>query len=65
MLDKDNNNRGDGMSNKSERITIRLTPEDKEKIKIMAIKKGVTISDMFLVAMMKYISGEEEKIIKR
>ena len=49
-------------SSKSERITIRLTEEEKQRIKILAIKKNITISELCLVAMMKYISSEEEKI---
>lgn len=52
------------MSTKSERITIRVSPKDKEKIKIMAIKKNMTLSDMMLVAMMKYIVEEEKKLMK-
>lgn len=48
------------MSNKSERITIRLTKEEKENIKILAIKKNMTMSELCLIAMLKYISSEEK-----
>lgn len=51
------------MSNeKTERLTVRLTKDQKEKIKIMAIKKGMTISELFLVSMMKYVSENEMMI---
>lgn len=49
-------------SNKSERITIRVSKEEKDKIKILAIKKHITMSELCLISMMKYISSEEEKV---
>lgn len=51
------------MSNKSDRITIRVKPEDKEQIKMMAIKKNTSVSDMVLLALMKYVSEEEKKMM--
>ena len=47
------------MSDKTERITVRLTKEQKDRIKIMAIKKDITVSELFLLALMKYIAEEE------
>lgn len=49
------------MGDKTERITIRLRPQDKERIKIMAIKKGVTVSELVLCSLIKYIAEEERK----
>lgn len=48
------------MSDKTERITVRLTREQKDRIKIMAIKKNMTVSELFLLALMKYIAEEEK-----
>lgn len=48
------------LSNKTERITVRLT---KEQIKIFAIKHNITVSDLFLTAMLKYIASEEKNLI--
>lgn len=52
------------MSNKTERITIRVSPNDKEKIKILAVKKGVSVSELVLCALLHQISDEERKMIK-
>lgn len=49
------------MSNKSDRITIRVKPEDKKKIKQIALEKEMTISDLCLLAMLKFISAEEDR----
>lgn len=51
------------LSNKTERITVRLTKEQKEQIKIFAIKHNITVSDLFLTAMLKYIASEEKNLI--
>lgn len=52
------------MNNKSERITVRLTKDQKDNIKLLAIKQGITVSEMFLVAMSRYIAEEEKKQIE-
>lgn len=52
------------MSNKNERITVRLTKEQKDHIKLLATKQGITVSEMFLISMSRYIAEEEKKQIK-
>ena len=52
---------GDDMRDKTERITVRLTKEQKAHIKEYAVKHDITISELFLIAMMKYITNEELK----
>lgn len=52
---------GDDMGDKTERITVRLTKEQKAHIKEYAVKHDITISELFLIAMLKYISAEEVK----
>lgn len=49
------------MGDKTERITIRLRPQDKTKIKMYAVEHDMKISELFLVAMLKLISQEENK----
>lgn len=49
------------MSNRTERITVRLTKEQKDKIKIMAIKRDMTVSELFLVSLSRYIAEEERQ----
>lgn len=51
----------DSMRDKTERITVRLTKEQKAHIKEYAVKHDITISELFLIAMLKYISAEEVK----
>lgn len=51
-------------SDKTERLTLRLTKEQKDKIRILAINKNMTLSQLCLVAMMKYVSEEEMKLMK-
>lgn len=48
---------------KDERITIRLREEDKQKIKIWCIKNNMTLSELCLVAINRYINNEEIKSI--
>lgn len=48
---------------KKERLTLRLTKDQKDKIRILAINKNMTLSQLCLVAMMKYVSDEEKKLI--
>lgn len=52
---------GDDMGDKTERITVRLTKEQKAHIKEYAVNHDITISELFLIAMLKYISAEEVK----
>lgn len=49
------------MGDKTERITIRLTKEQKAHIKVYAAKHNMTLSEMFLLSMLKLISQEEIK----
>lgn len=49
------------MSNRTERITVRLTKEQKDRIKIMAIKRDMTVSELFLVSLSRYIAEEERQ----
>ena len=49
------------MRDKTERITVRLTKEQKAHIKEYAVKHDITNSELFLIAMLKYISAEEVK----
>lgn len=49
------------MGDKTERITIRLRPQDKTKIKMYAAEHNMTISELFLVAMLKLISQEQRE----
>lgn len=49
---------------KKERLTLRLTKDQKDKIRILAINKNMTLSQLCLVAMMKYVSEEEMKLMK-
>ena len=52
---------GDDMTDKTERITIRLTKEQKAHIKEYAVKHDITISELFLMAMLRYITQENRK----
>ena len=49
---------------KKEILTQRLTKDQKDKIIILAINKNMTLSQLCLVAMMKYVSEEEMKLMK-
>lgn len=49
------------MNDKTERITVRLTKEQKAHIKEYAVKHDITISELFLMAMLRYITQEELK----
>lgn len=51
------------MSDKSDRITIRVKPEDKKKIKQMALAKDTSVSELVLLALMKYVLEEEKKMM--
>lgn len=49
------------MTDKTERISIRLTKDQKAKIRVYAAEHDMTISELFLVAMLKLISQEQTK----
>lgn len=48
---------------KDERITIRLREQDKIKIKVWCAKNNMTLSELCLVAINRYINQEEIKNI--
>lgn len=49
------------MTDKTERISIRLTEDQKAKIRVYAAEHDMTISELFLLAMLKLISQEQTK----
>lgn len=53
------------MSNKNDRITIRIKSEDKKKIKMLALEKDMSVSEMFMQALKKYESEEMENYCVR
>lgn len=61
MSDMTHNKRSDSM--KDERITIRLREQDKIKIKVWCAKNNMTLSELCLVAINRYINQEEIKNI--
>lgn len=44
---------------KKELIQIRVSEEDKQKIKVISIKKGMTVSEFLLYGAMRAISEDE------
>lgn len=50
---------------KNARIEVRLTIENKMKIREMAMKRGLTISDFVLLAVFNLIKEEEIKKIAK
>ncbi len=61
MSDMTHNKRSESM--KDERITIRLREEDKQKIKIWCIKNNMTLSELCMISINRYINNEEIKSI--
>lgn len=49
------------MTDKTERISIRLTKDQKAKIRVYAAEHDMTISELFLLAMLKLISQEQRE----
>lgn len=49
------------MGDKSERITIRLTKDQKQHIRMYVAKHDMTISELCLISILKYISQENRK----
>lgn len=49
---------------KDTQLLIRLTQEQKEAIKIYCIRKGLTVSELFRISVMKMISEEEHQKMK-
>lgn len=52
------------MDKKNDRIVLRVSTSDKIKLKEYALKHNTTLSDMVLVAMMKYIAEEQKEEVK-
>lgn len=46
---------------KDERITIRLREEDKIKIKVWCAKHNMTLSELCMISINRYINQEEIK----
>lgn len=49
------------MDKKNDRIVIRVSTNDKLKLKEYALRHNTTLSDMVLVAMLKLISNEQRE----
>ena len=54
------NKRGIEMGKKDNRIVIRISTEDKIKMKMMAAEKDMTVSDFVLYCVMKQINHEQK-----
>ena len=54
------NKRGIEMGKKDNRIVIRISTEDKMKMKMMALAKDMTVSDFVLYCVMKQINQEQK-----
>ena len=54
------NKRGIEMGKKDNRIVIRISSEDKIKMKMMALARDMTVSDFVMYCVMKQISREQK-----
>lgn len=52
------------MDKKDDRIVIRISTQDKMRMKMMALEKDMTVSDFVLYAVMKQIAEEEEEQLR-
>ena len=59
------NKRGIEMGKKDNRIVIRISTEDKIKMKMMALARDMTVSDFVLYCVMKQINQEQKKMAKK
>ena len=58
------NKRGIEMGKKDNRIVIRISTEDKMKMKMMALAKDMTVSDFVLYCVMKQINQEQKEDVR-
>lgn len=52
------------MEKKDNRIVIRISSSDKQKMKMMALAREMTVSDFVMYCVMKQISREQKKMAK-
>ena len=53
------------MDKKDNRIVIRISSSDKQKMKMMALAREMTVSDFVMYCVMKQISREQKKMAKK
>ena len=53
------------MEKKDNRIVIRISSSDKQKMKMMALAREMTVSDFVLYCVMKQINQEQKKLAKK
>lgn len=53
------------MEKKDNRIVIRISSADKQKMKMMALAREMTVSDFVMYCVMKQISREQKSMAKK